>query len=50
MSAGGSPMHVMTRDEVIAMWSERQSYLEDLLKGLVKNKPQTLDSLEHPGP
>jgi len=36
MAAGGSPMHVMTRDEVIAMWTERQSYLEGLLKDLKK--------------
>ena len=34
MSAGGSPMHVMTRDEVLAMWKEREEYLEQLLQGL----------------
>jgi len=36
MTAGGSPMHIMSRDEVIAMWKERQDYLTDLLKDLVK--------------
>lgn len=36
MTAGGSPMHVMTRDEVIAMWAERQAYLEGLLEDLKK--------------
>ncbi len=34
MKAGGSPLRIMTRDEVLAMWAERQPYLEDLLKGL----------------
>lgn len=34
MKAGGSPMHIMTRDEVKAMWELRQETLEDLLKGL----------------
>lgn len=34
MKAGGSPMHIMTRDEVIAMWNKRQETLTELLKGL----------------
>lgn len=34
MKAGGSPMHIMTRDEVLAMWAARQETLEDLLAGL----------------
>lgn len=34
MKAGGSPMHIMTRDEVLAMWEARQKTLEDLLSGL----------------
>ncbi len=34
MKAGGSPMRIMTRDEVKSMWAERQAYLEDLLAGL----------------
>ena len=34
MKAGGSPMHVMTRDEVLAMWAARQETLEELLAGL----------------
>ena len=34
MKAGGSPMHVMSRDEVKAMWEARQATLTDLLKGL----------------
>jgi tripartite-type tricarboxylate transporter receptor subunit TctC len=36
MKAGGSPMRVMTRDQVMAMWKERQAYLTDLLKDLRK--------------
>ncbi len=36
MTAGGSPMHVMSRDEVIAMWQERQDYLTELLKDLIQ--------------
>ncbi len=36
MQAGGSPMRVMSRDDVIAMWKERQAYLTDLLKDLKK--------------
>ncbi len=34
MKQGGSPMHIMTRDEVKAMWAARQTTLEELLKGL----------------
>ena len=34
MKAGGSPMHIMTRDEVIAMWAEREKALKELLAGL----------------
>jgi tripartite-type tricarboxylate transporter receptor subunit TctC len=34
MKSTNSPARVMTRDEVIAMWSERQAYLTDLLSGL----------------
>ena len=34
MKAGGSPMHVMDRDAVKAMWAERQTYLTELLKDL----------------
>ncbi len=34
MKAGGSPMHVMTRDEVIAMWKAREETLAELLSGL----------------
>ncbi len=34
MKAGGSPMHVMSREEVQAMWAERQAALEVLLEGL----------------
>ncbi len=34
MKAGGSPMHIMTRDEVKAMWAKRQETLAELLKGL----------------
>ncbi len=36
MKEGGSPMRVMARDDVAAMWKERQAYLTDLLKELVK--------------
>lgn len=36
MQAGGSPMRVMSRDEVLTMWKERQAYLTDLLKDLRK--------------
>jgi hypothetical protein len=34
MEAGGSPMHVMTRDEVLEMWAAREETLKDLLSGL----------------
>ena len=34
MKAGGSPMHIMTRDEVLAMWAKREETLKELLKGL----------------
>ncbi len=34
MKAGGSPMQIMTRDEVLAMWEKREMSLKDLLKGL----------------
>ena len=34
MKSTNSPARVMTRDEVIAMWNERQAYLTDLLAGL----------------
>lgn len=34
MEAGGSPMQIMTRDEVIEMWAARQKTLTDLLAGL----------------
>lgn len=34
MKAGGSPMHIMTRDEVLEMWAKRQETLTELLAGL----------------
>lgn len=34
MKAGGSPMHIMTRDEVIEMWKAREATLNELLAGL----------------
>ena len=34
MEAGGSPMEVMTREEVQAMWADRQETLAELLAGL----------------
>lgn len=34
MAAGGSPMHIMNRQEVLDMWAARQATLEDLLAGL----------------
>ncbi|MFD0916024.1 Bug family tripartite tricarboxylate transporter substrate binding protein [Pseudahrensia aquimaris] len=34
MKAGGSPMNIMTRDEVKAMWAARQETLKELLAGL----------------
>lgn len=36
MADGGSPMYVMGRDEVRAMWRERQAYLSELLAELVQ--------------
>jgi len=36
MKGSGSPVRVMTRDQVIKMWQERQTYLEGLLKDLKK--------------
>ena len=36
MKEGGSPMRVMSREDVQAMWKERQAYLSDLLKELRK--------------
>ena len=34
MKKGGSPIKVMTRDEVKIMWKKRQAFLTELLKGL----------------
>ncbi|MDW3222538.1 MAG: tripartite tricarboxylate transporter substrate binding protein [Paracoccaceae bacterium] len=34
MKAGGSPMHIMTRDEVLEMWEQREETLKELLAGL----------------
>jgi tripartite-type tricarboxylate transporter receptor subunit TctC len=34
MKAGGSPMHIMNRDEVKAMWAAREETLKVLLQGL----------------
>ncbi len=34
MKDGGSPLRVMGREEVAAMWTERQAYLTGLLAGL----------------
>ena len=34
MEAGGSPIKIMTRQEVIEMWAARQKTLEKLLAGL----------------
>ncbi len=34
MKDGGSPMHIMTRDEVLAMWAAREETLKELLAGL----------------
>ncbi len=36
MEAGGSPMRIMNREEVRAMWKERQAYLSELFKDLRK--------------
>lgn len=38
MKDGGSPMRVMTREQVQKMWQERQAYLADLLKDLRKEE------------
>jgi len=34
MKEGGSPLRVMDRDAVLSMWTERQAYLAQLLRGL----------------
>ena len=34
MKAGGSPMRIMSRDEVKAMWAKREETLKELLAGL----------------
>ena len=34
MAAGGSPMHIMNRQEVLEMWAARQETLEALLADL----------------
>ena len=34
MEAGGSPMHIMTRDEVLETWAAREATLQELLAGL----------------
>jgi len=34
MKAGGSPMHIMTREEVQAMWAARTVTLKELLSDL----------------
>ncbi|MEO1542941.1 MAG: tripartite tricarboxylate transporter substrate binding protein [Pseudomonadota bacterium] len=34
MKAGGSPVRVMNRDEVKAMWAKREAFLKELLAGL----------------
>jgi len=36
MKASGSPVRVMSREQVKAMWQEREQYLKGLLKGLRK--------------
>ena len=36
MKAGGSPVRIMSREEVAKMWADRQVYLADLLKDLKK--------------
>jgi len=36
MKDGGSPMRILTREQVQKMWKERQAYLTDLLKDLKK--------------
>ena len=34
MKAGGSPMNIMSREEVQKMWAEREEFLKELLSGL----------------
>jgi tripartite-type tricarboxylate transporter receptor subunit TctC len=34
MKAGGSPIRIMSREDVQKMWTERQAFLAELLKGL----------------
>ena len=34
MKAGGSPMRIIERDDVIKMWREREAYLKELLADL----------------
>ncbi len=34
MKAGGSPLHIMNRKEVLEMWEKRKKTLKDLLSGL----------------
>lgn len=34
MEAGGSPMHIMTREEVLEMWNQRSETLDELLSDL----------------
>jgi len=34
MKIGGSPLRVLPRDKVVAMWKERQAFLSELLKDL----------------
>jgi tripartite-type tricarboxylate transporter receptor subunit TctC len=38
MSEGGSPMRVLSRDEVREMWTSRQAYLTELLSDLKKQQ------------
>ena len=38
MKAGGSPLHIMTRDQVQKMFKSRHEYLVALLKELRKKK------------
>jgi len=37
MKSAGSPMRILTREQVLSMWKERQVYLTELLKDLRKN-------------
>ena len=36
MKNTGSPLRIMSRDEVRAMWRERKAYLSELLKDLTQ--------------